>query len=445
MTRSFHIVVALTLSTILALQSLVVAAAATDPAFNSTTNRYRAINNIPYTSDGTCAITQDTGGDALTQSPSSPTLTPPGGSGATTSVTGTGSTTTGVTTYGGEFVKGGWLIDNVNQAYMIRGLHTTSEAQLDGKLTSFLTNLNMGTLKHYYDTQTWDEQNIDDNGFGAYTKNKLGMHHKAGFAIMPAGIYAGLGRNKKITVTYKGKTIVVESLDIGGASSRIEGYPRSVDLWWEAARALNFTEGSKPMQVARVPDNTPTTVIGDGAGASTGGCSPGGTGATGDCKATKPIWGQGSDPRKGQMPRGLLETAFGKWNDKKNTVSMNFMGKSVDVNKAAAGCLQAVLDEIKSRGINYTIREMGCFRTDNSPQFYHGYGAACDINPSTNGCSGGSCGNGVGGVGKTDIPKEMIDAFHNHGWSWGGGWSGIKDYMHFEFNGYDGQSGGTSP
>lgn len=72
----------------------------------------------------------------------------------------------------------------------------------------------------------------------------------------------------------------------------------------------------------------------------------------------------------------------------------------------------------------------------------HAYGLAIDINPKYNPYVNGSAVypvNGMTYVNRNEEVKGMIkegdalfNAFTSRGWSWGGYWSGLKDYQHFE-------------
>lgn len=177
-------------------------------------------------------------------------------------------------------------------------------------------------------------------------------------------------------------------------------------------------------------------LVGDGANATgstdNSGCSSGAV-ASGECKATKPVYGEGGNGK--QFHRAELTQMYGapKTQEKANLLEkVDFMGKPVYVHKKIAGCVRAVVNEIKQKKVNYTIKMIGAFRTEKGGgnagdgDSYHQYGVAIDINWDDNPCCS---------VGKYDMPQAYIDAFHNHGFSWGGGWRSLKDYMHFEYNG----------
>jgi hypothetical protein len=162
---------------------------------------------------------------------------------------------------------------------------------------------------------------------------------------------------------------------------------------------------------------------------------------TGECPVTAPIYGEGGNGK--QLKQASLESLYGKGGPavEPNLVSVDFLGKPVRVHKLAAACLQAVVDDIKKANISYTVKVIGGYREEKGggnvavQDGYHYYGVAIDINPDQNGFYQG------GASHPYDIPKQYVDIFHAHGWSWGGNWNSIKDYMHFEFNGLTPKAG----
>jgi hypothetical protein len=78
----------------------------------------------------------------------------------------------------------------------------------------------------------------------------------------------------------------------------------------------------------------------------------------------------------------------------------------------------------------YTVRLLGGFCARHQrhdprlPLSLHAYGAAVDVNWDTN---------PMGKILVTDLPRTLVDAFRNHGWEWGGDWTGVKDPMHFQY------------
>jgi beta-N-acetylhexosaminidase len=153
------------------------------------------------------------------------------------------------------------------------------------------------------------------------------------------------------------------------------------------------------------------------------------------CSATAPVTGEGGNGH--QLSQTELTALYGQpvpqSGMESKMVNVNFLGHNVKVHPAVAGCLQAVANEIKTNNIQYEIKVMGGYRLDGTGtgqiglRSYHSYGVAVDINPATNPYTTGTA--------PHDIPQSYVDAFHHHGWSWGGGWNSVKDYMHFEYNG----------
>lgn len=182
---------------------------------------------------------------------------------------------------------------------------------------------------------------------------------------------------------------------------------------------------------------------GSSGGSSSGGSCTGNGGASGSCDVDKPVNGSGNGPTT-EYTQNQLTTIFGKPGTAsshpemdKNLTEVDFNGHKVSVNKKAAGCLKAVAADIKSKAISYRINDMGCYRydADNGAgsgniglRSYHSYGVACDINPGSNPFTYDSSAS-------YDMPRSYVEAFHDHGWTWGGSWNSVKDYMHFEFNG----------
>lgn len=162
------------------------------------------------------------------------------------------------------------------------------------------------------------------------------------------------------------------------------------------------------------------------------GCTSGAVAST-TCSATKPYYGA-SGGNGHQLTASELTSFYGApgTQDPNDLVTVDFLGKNVRVHKKVAGCLGAVINEIQTKNIQYNIKEIGAFRTEvgggnvANGSSYHQYGIAIDINWTDNPCCS---------VASYTMPQGYIDAFKNHGWSWGGDWRTLKDYMHFEFNG----------
>lgn len=165
-------------------------------------------------------------------------------------------------------------------------------------------------------------------------------------------------------------------------------------------------------------------------------------GNTGTCNVNAPLYGSvhgsGDEYTQEQLTKifGDPGTASDHSSMDKNLVNVSFLGHSVQANKLIAPCLEAVASDISSKNIHYHVREVGCYRFDSNNgssniglKSYHTYGAACDINWDTNPFVDG------GASAAHDMPEAYVKAFHDHGFTWGGDWVSVKDYMHFEFNG----------
>lgn len=153
----------------------------------------------------------------------------------------------GVTYYGGNWDENrkSWIIDNTDQCNRIKSGEFTARSL--NAVTSDLCN--------------------DDNGEGYVEGTKL--HNKVSFAELsnnPAQKdFSALGNlplGAKLEISYQGKCLVAEKLDVGQGGGPVNGYQRSLDLWWETARSLDFKNGFDVMSIRKVSDNTPLTEVG---------------------------------------------------------------------------------------------------------------------------------------------------------------------------------------
>ncbi len=262
---------------------------------------------------------------------------------------------------------------------------------------------------------------------------------------------------KEITTTYKSTTQALTStpnLDARKAAIIVHGRTPNVKnnpLFAIAPKLGYEASGDNASQIIanRVDKaeqfyNQFKDTIKDGSGfgsvstsfqsSSTDGCAS--TGVTAGCTATAPIYGVGGNGIQLKQPE--LEELYGVGGSaiESKLVSVDFLGKSVKVHQKVAGCLKAVADEIKKNNITYKIKTIGGFRVEKGAgkakleDGYHYYGVAIDINSAQNGYYDKP------GDYTHDMPDSVVQAFNHHGWSWGGDWHSIKDYMHFEFNGF---------
>jgi len=204
---------------------------------------------------------------------------------------------------------------------------------------------------------------------------------------------------------------------------------------YDGAKKLNNLEGTRDGSLGALTIYSYLTGQGANATGATdsSGCSSGAV-TSGTCSVTQPFYGR-SGGNGHQLTRAELTSQYGEpgTQEAAGTLdSVDFLGKTVKVHKKVSGCLQAVANEIKTKNLQYQIKDIGGWRADvgggnvADGSSYHQYGAAVDINATDNPCCS---------VGSYTMPQAYIDAFRNHGWSWGGDWSSLKDYMHFEYNG----------
>lgn len=162
--------------------------------------------------------------------------------------------------------------------------------------------------------------------------------------------------------------------------------------------------------------------------------------STTECKATAPVTGVGGGTGR-QLQQNQLEYLYGTTREASGRLTtVNFQGYGVQVHELVAPCLAAVVEDIRLLGSTYKINTIGGWRamagtgTVSDGGSLHQYGVAVDINPDKNPYLSHPCTGCIQGV-DYDMPGDWVRAFHNRGWTWGGNWRTVKDYMHFEFHG----------
>ncbi len=168
---------------------------------------------------------------------------------------------------------------------------------------------------------------------------------------------------------------------------------------------------------------------------SSAGCSSDLGGAnSGSCDIKEPVY-------SAQYSQEQLAQIFGSPGSANahpdlHLVTASFLGFQAQVSPLVAPCLEAVSQQIQSEHIDYKVTQFGCYRFDSDNgssniglRSYHTYGAACDINWGKNPFVAD------GSPAPHDMPQQYISAFHDHGFTWGGDWHSVKDYMHFEWHG----------
>ena len=113
----------------------------------------------------------------------------------------------------------------------------------------------------------------DDNGEGNTPK---GIAGSAGYAELSTGrlTFNSLGKLPnftKLEISYNGKSIIAEKRDVGQGQpgNKAGGKTIDIDLWWEAAKLLDFKGGNGVVHVRPVTDSTPTTPVSGAATTST--------------------------------------------------------------------------------------------------------------------------------------------------------------------------------
>ena len=94
----------------------------------------------------------------------------------------------------------------------------------------------------------------DYGGPGDPSSGSTGYHGdnlngRMAFAELGMGTALGnLPYRAKVVITYNGRSVTAEKLDIGLGGNGCGGHPRAIDLWWQTAQALGFS-GLAPVQV----------------------------------------------------------------------------------------------------------------------------------------------------------------------------------------------------
>lgn len=170
------------------------------------------------------------------------------------SAVGNTAITVGATYYGGNYdeVSHSWVIDNQNQCTRIAN-GEFSAASLAAIVSSSCN---------------------DDNGLGY--QNDIPLHNTVSYAELsnnPANPdYSALGNlaaGTRLEIKYQGRCVVAEKRDVGTGGGPVNGYPRAIDLWWQTARSLGFTNGFDTVSVKLAGSGTPLTPLGSSTSCST--------------------------------------------------------------------------------------------------------------------------------------------------------------------------------
>ncbi len=134
-------------------------------------------------------------------------------------------------------------------------------------------------------------------------------------------------------------------------------------------------------------------------------------------------------PAGGGNPGGI-SSGWGAPGDASNMVGVSAAGIPFSVHRIAADKFVGFVTDLKNI-LGYQPKSIGGYNprkiAGSSRWSNHAYGAAIDIDPSTNPVTGPS-----GGSYTLPKPPQIIQLARKWGLGWGGEWNSLKDYMHFE-------------
>ncbi len=169
-------------------------------------------------------------------------------------------------------------------------------------------------------------------------------------------------------------------------------------------------------------------------------------------------------PESGKCFESALST--NKAEAETKLASVQFQGKTIQVNKIIKPLIEKINQKIMATSTPqayFKSVQTGNWRCVRSPKVTivdqttcqtstgkiarskHSYGLALDINPADN----EFCSLGAGGkyyyqskLCNPTMPQEVINIFKANDFRWGGDWKDAKDYMHFDWNGNQGDFNG---
>lgn len=114
------------------------------------------------------------------------------------------------------------------------------------------------------------------------------------------------------------------------------------------------------------------------------------------------------------------------------------------INRAIANEVMQIFTEIFEGPEKFPIKSVGGYNWRNTAtggKSQHSYGTCIDINPAENYCIYNT-GKRIGSFWKpyenpySIAPDgDVVNVFRSYGWTWGGDWNSLKDYMHFSYLG----------
>lgn len=117
--------------------------------------------------------------------------------------------------------------------------------------------------------------------------------------------------------------------------------------------------------------------------------------------------------------------------------------RTLTVNKAVAGMVQAVFKEIFEGKEKFPIYSVQGYAWRPETTSEHRWGLAIDINPNENymvtksgAIVAGTLWNPGNNPYSIPVKGDVVTAFNKHGFTWGGNaWKSSNDYMHFSYLG----------
>lgn len=156
-----------------------------------------------------------------------------------------------------------------DEAYTYKSAGSIPKAGTKVKASIFGGAYTGGSFKPTNEKQNPSGGNNDDNGAGNSPTGIVGHAGYAELSINPGDkdfkSLGGLPEHTKLQITYNGKSVIAEKLDVGAGGDQ---HPK-IDLWWETAKLLGFKNGIDDVTLHVVPNNTPTTPV-DGSAKDTG-------------------------------------------------------------------------------------------------------------------------------------------------------------------------------
>jgi len=113
----------------------------------------------------------------------------------------------------------------------------------------------------------------------------------------------------------------------------------------------------------------------------------------------------------------------------------------ITVHKKLAGDVEKIFEEIFNIGFLISSDTCGynwrLVRGSSTARSHHSYGTAIDVNPANNPMTTNQSviNNWYASNNQYKVTPKVVEIFAKYGWSWGGNWNNLKDFMHFTYLG----------